>query len=392
MNVFVPLGFEMNTYSKANMHPLFYAAPAGASVCVCVCVCVVASSFCKMARIQFTHSYNDIISVENLLLAWKEFIKGKKSRKDVLEFERYFMANIILLHRDLAEKTYRHSPYEAFMIFDPKPRDIHKASVRDRLLHHALYRKLYPFFDRIFTSDSTSCRMLKGTHRASDRFKRFAYKVSQNHTRTAWVLKCDIRKFFASIDQKILLNILGKYIQDENISCLLEKVISSFHSKQPGIGLPLGNLTSQLLVNVYMNEFDQFVKHRLKAKYYIRYADDFVILSADRSWLKCILPKINEFLRSKLCLELHPDKVSIRTISSGVDYLGWVNFPDHRVLRTVAKKRMFRRLKESGYKSASVQSYYGLLKHGNSVRLKEIIESEVEWLSQKPNEQNSDLI
>ncbi len=341
-----------------------------------------------MARVQFAHSHHDIISVKNLLSAWKEFLNGKRKRKDVQEFERGLMSNIISLHDDLVRKAYQHSPYEAFKISDPKSRDIHKATVRDRLLHHAIYRKLYPFFDCIFVSDSTSCRLYKGTHKALDRFKRFAFKVSKNHTRTAWVLKCDIRKFFASIDQKILIQVLGKYIYDEDILHLLKEIVSSFHSKHSGVGMPLGNLTSQLLVNVYMNEFDQFVKHRLKAKYYIRYADDFVIVSSDRVWLQNLIPEITEFLRQNLKLELHPDKVSIRTIASGVDYLGWVNFPDHRVLRTVAKRRMMRRLQESGYKETSVQSYYGLLQHGNSTGLRRWIETEVEGLSQKANEKN----
>ena len=155
-------------------------------------------------RIVFTHTYEDIISVENLLAAWKEFIRGKRKKQDVQEFQHRLMDNILELHRDLKNHTYKHGAYEAFKINDPKPRDIHKATVRDRLLHHALYRQLYPFFDRTFISDSYSCRKDKGTHRAMNRFRQFAYKVSKNHTRTCWVLKCDIRKFFASIDQQTL--------------------------------------------------------------------------------------------------------------------------------------------------------------------------------------------
>ena len=160
-----------------------------------------------------------------------------------------------------------HGGYFAFNISDPKPRNIHKASVRDRLLHHALYRKLYPFFDRKFIADSYSCRERKGTHLALERFNEFARKVSGNNSKTVWVLKCDIRKFFASIDQKLLLDIVERYISDTDIISLLRSIIRSFQTI-PGKGLPLGNLTSQLLVNVYMNEFDQYIKHRLKAIYY----------------------------------------------------------------------------------------------------------------------------
>ncbi|HEX8947226.1 MAG TPA: reverse transcriptase/maturase family protein [Candidatus Paceibacterota bacterium] len=243
------------------------------------------------------------------------------------EFERHLMRNILALHCDLANGTYHHGPYAHFRINDPKPRDIHKALVRDRLVHHALYRQLYPFFDRTFVADSYSCREGKGTHRAMDRFQSFARRVSKNDTRTCWVLKCDIRKFFASIDQQILLAMLKQRIADERTVTLLAEVIESFHSTAPGKGLPLGNLTSQLLVNIYMNEFDQFATHQLKATHYIRYADDFVFLSEDRAWLEGLLPRIRTFLATKLKLELHPRKVSIETLASGVDFLGGCTFP-----------------------------------------------------------------
>ena len=281
------------------------------------------------------------------------------------EFQLRLMDNILSLHHDLSNFTYQHSNYQAFNISDPKPRNIHKAQVRDRLLHHAIYRMLYPFFDKIFIYDSYSCRKNKGTHKALNRFRDFGYKVSKNNTRTAWVLKCDIKKFFASIDQDILLNILREYIADKDIIYLLKKIICSFYSTKPGKGLPLGNLTSQLLVNIYMNKFDQFVKHKLKAKYYIRYADDFVILSKDKIWLENILPEISNFIQTELLLALHPDKVFIKTLASGIDFLGWVHFPNHRVLRTIAKKRMFRTIKIKNNNNDTVQLYLGLLSHGN---------------------------
>ena len=297
-------------------------------------------------------------------------MRGKRSRKDVQEFELHLMSNVTMLHNDLISKTYRHSPYEAFNISDPKPRNIHKARVRDRLLHHALYRTLYPFFDKVFISDSYSCRKDKGTHKAMNRFRSFAYQVSDNHTKTVWVLKCDIKKFFASIDQETLIKILEQYISDRDIILLLSQIVGSFNSGKNDKGLPLGNLTSQLLVNIYMNEFDQFVKHKLKAKHYIRYADDFVVLSHNKSWLEELLSKIADFLFEQLKLNLHPDKISIRTLTSGVDFLGWVHFTDHRILRTVTKKRMFRNL-ETNYKPEVLGSYLGLLSHGNTSRLKE---------------------
>jgi retron-type reverse transcriptase len=337
-----------------------------------------------MARIQLVHSYESIISVENLLEAWKEFVRGKRYRTDVQEFEVNLAGNILALHRDLATRTYMHSAYEAFNISDPKPRNIHKASVRDRLLHHALYRVLYPFFDGTFIYDSYSCRKEKGTHKAMDRFRGFAYRLSQNHTRTVWVLKCDIRKFFASIDHACLMDIISRYIPDQDIVRLIGHIVGSFHSTREGVGLPLGNLTSQLLVNAYMNEFDQFAKHKLKARHYIRYADDFVFMSVDKQELVELLPSIRDFLWNKLRLTLHPDKVSLRTVASGVDFLGWVHFPDHRVLRTTTKKRMFRGVRAKEGKEESVQSYFGLMSHGNAKKLRRKVEEVLEELPLPP--------
>lgn len=323
----------------------------------------------------FIHLYNDIISVENLLEAWSEFIKGKRLRKDVQKFEQRLMKNIIDLHNNLSDKKYKHSKYEAFNISDPKPRNIHKAKVRDRLLHRTIYRKLYPFFDRKFIADSYSCRNGKGTHKALNRFSKFSRIVSKNNTKTVWILKCDIRKFFATINHSVLLDILSKYIKDKSILWLLNLIIESFYTKENDVGLPLGNLTSQLFANIYMNEFDQFIKHKLKAKYYIRYADDFVLFSQNKKYLELLLLQIEVFLKKRLKLELHPKKVSIKTLSSGIDFLGWVHFPDHRVLRMTTKRRMIRRILSKNVKPETIQSYLGLLKHGNSTKLREKIEN-----------------
>ena len=214
------------------MLPLPFPKPAGS---------LGGGSFIVMTRIQLQHNYNSIISIENLLEAWKEFVRGKKSRKDVQEFERNLMGNIISLHRDLATKTYAHSAYQHFKIADPKPRDIHKASVRDRLLHHAIHRKLSPFFFKTFIAESYSCQNGKGTHRALHQFKKFIDSVSENNTKTVWVLKCDIKKFFANIDQAVLLEMLVNYIPDHDIVWLVSIIIGSFNSGVSGVGLPLMN-------------------------------------------------------------------------------------------------------------------------------------------------------
>lgn len=280
------------------------------------------------------------------------------------------MDNLVLMQNDLSDRKYRHGAYEAFKVNDPKPRDIHKASVRDRLLHHAIYRVLYPLFDKTWISDSYSCRKQKGTHKAVDTFRRYAYKVGKNNTRTCWVLQCDLKKFFASIDHLTLMQIFIIKIADKDVQALITEVVSSFYSTEPGKGLPLGNLTSQLLVNVYMNEFDQHVKHVLKARYYVRYADDFAILSHDKDHLKNLLTPIAAFLTEKLLLSLHPRKVKIRTLASGIDFLGWIQFPDHRTVRPSSRRRMFKNLSVTR-KPETRTSYLGMLQHGNTHRLHE---------------------
>jgi retron-type reverse transcriptase len=286
------------------------------------------------------------------------------------------MDNVLNLHNNLKNKTYKHGEYKAFNVSDPKPRNIHKATVRDRLLHHLLYKETYLYFDKKFIFDSYSCRIDKGTHRAIYRFSDFARKVLNNFTATAWVLKCDIKKFFASIDHSILKKVLEKYIFDKDFLWLFFQVIDSFETPDKyNKGLPLGNLTSQLLVNVYMNEFDQFVKRNLKVKFYVRYADDFVFLSRDKNFLEDLKLQLNEFLYVHLKLFMHPQKVFLKTLNSGVDFLGWNQFEKFRTLRTVSKRRMFTNLQNHNNPKV-VNSYLGLLKHGNAYNLKQKIVNE----------------
>ena len=314
---------------------------------------------------MFTHTYDSTISMENLLLTWERFLRGKRRKKDVIAFQLRLAEELKNIHASLKNRTYVHGGYSAFNISDPKPRNIHKASVRDRVMHHLIYKTLYPYFDQRFIYDSYSCREEKGTDRALDRFRTFARRVSKNDTRTCYVLKGDIRKFFASIDHEILRAILKRHIADSELLAFIDRVIESFYAVRPGVGLPLGNLTSQLLVNVYMHEFDHYVKQELGVKYYIRYADDFVVLSTDKTYLLKILPYMEVFLHERLRLTMHPDKVYIKTYSSGVDFLGWVHFPYHRQLRTATARKIMKRVRWYT-KKETIASYRGLLRHGNT--------------------------
>ena len=327
------------------------------------------------------HTLTNVTSLSNLLAAWREFESGKRNKPDVQYFARNLFDNLLSLQQDVRLGQYQHGPYERFVVSDPKTRIIHKASVRDRVLHRAIYRLLYPFFDKTFISDSYSCRKDKGTHKALNRFIVLARKVGHNHNRTVWVLKADIRKFFASIDQDVLINNLKDYVSDDALMQLLRTVIRSFKTEKSR-GLPLGNLTSQLFCNIYMNSFDQYVKHKLRVPHYIRYADDFALISHDRDWLMDQIEPMQKYLRKELKLEMHPDKLWIKTFASGVDFLGWVHFPHHRVLRSSTRKRAQRAMSTAN--DQALQSYLGLLQHGNTRKLHEDLRNSY-WFEQKHN-------
>ena len=326
---------------------------------MCVCVCVV---------IFNVHmNYQELTSVENLFQAWDEFKKGKRKRKDVQIFERYLEDNLFELHQKLIKKTYQHGGYHAFFVNDPKRRHIHKASVEDRIVHHLLYKYLYEAWDKKFIYDSYSCRLNKGTHKGVKRLERFTMAVSKNYARPCWALKLDIKKFFASVDHEILKGLLRKKIIDKDTLWLLDEIINSF----PG-GIPLGNLTSQVFANIYMNELDQFIKHELKIKYYLRYADDLVVLSGDKQSLERLIVPIAEFLKIKLKLELHPNKIILRKLDWGIDFLGYVILPHYILPSTKTKRRMFKRINEE-----NLSSYLGYLSHANSFRLSEELKNKL---------------
>ncbi len=304
--------------------------------------------------------FEETFSAENLFAAWDEFKKGKRRKQDVAEFEYALEERIFELQKELLEGHYRHGSYHGFWITDPKQRRIHKADVRDRVLHHAVFRALDPIFEPAFIHDSYSCRIGKGNHRGVERMASMLRTVSRNNTLPCFVLKCDIKKFFDSVDHEILLCILGEKVKDERMRALLAEIVGKF---TPGI--PIGNLTSQLFANVYMNELDQFVKHRLRIPHYIRYTDDFIVIHRDEEKLRQGLGEIAVFLKKALKLELHPHKVTLRKYAQGIDFLGYVQFPHHRLLRSRMKRKILKRAR-NGMSGESLQSYLGVLSHADS--------------------------
>src|SRR3989344_9245504 len=218
------------------------------------------------------HNFYDVISIENLLMAWQEFRKGKRSKPDIAKFEINLESNLFELYYLLFSKKWEPDPYKIFFKNDPKLRKIHEASIRDRVLFQAVYQKLYHIFDSSFIFHSYSSRNNKGTYAGISAFEKYINKVSQNNTKSAYILKCDIRKFFDSIDHNILFSLISKKVTDIDLLLLIKQIIFSFQNIA-GKGLPLGNVTSQLFSNIYLNELDQYVKHTMKIKYYVRYCD-----------------------------------------------------------------------------------------------------------------------
>lgn len=317
---------------------------------------------------------------------------------DVLAFAERAEEHLLELADDLANGKYAHGQYTRFAVCDPKRREIAKASVRDRVLHHSVHRVLAPLFDQGFIFDSYSSRRGKGTHAAGKRFRKFAWHLSRNHTKTVWVLQLDVRRFFDSVDHEVLLGLLRKRLSkiqpafllghsdpvsageesrpfpagsfaslrmtgEKSLLYLLEIIIRSFEVA-PGKGIPLGNLTSQLFSNVYLDPLDQFVKRKLRVKHYLRYADDIAILSHDREYLEDCRGRIAEFLSWELKLELHPKKVTLKRWHEGIDFLGYVHFPFHAVLRTKTKRRALSRVSPK-----NAASYIGVAKHARSFGL-----------------------
>ena len=305
-------------------------------------------TFYKMKT--YKNIYEKIISKKNLVLAWKKARKRKTKKDYVIEFEEILPFNLRKIHKELSLQTYSPKPLKNFVLRDPKTRKISKADFRDRVVHHAICNVIEPVFDKTFIYDNSANRKNKGNLFAIKRFYFFMRKVSRNGKINGWFnnnqikgycLKADIKHYFEEIDHEILLNILQKKIKCEKTIWLIKQILKNkveiererdAHSSLTK-GMPLGNLTSQFFANLYLNELDQFVKYKLKTKYYIRYVDDFVILHKSREQLESWKKEIENFLKEKLKLGLHPDKSRIISLSKGVDFLGFRNFYYYKLLR-----------------------------------------------------------
>jgi retron-type reverse transcriptase len=281
--------------------------------------------------------FEEAFSWENLLNAYARARRGKQKREQIERFGWNLEANVQTLRTELIGGTYVHGPYRHFIVADSKRREIKAAPFRDRVVHQTVVAALEPIFERRFIFDTYACRRDKGTRAAIRRFEHFLHL-------SRYALTMDVSRFFASIDHAILIDLLARRIPDTRMMDLCRLIVHSSEDG-PGRGIPIGNLTSQLFANVYLNELDQHVKHCLRERRYVRYMDDFSILADDKTHLHAQEREIGGFLQERLHLSVHPKKSQVEPTERGIGFLGYRIFPHHRLLRTSTVKRFVARAK-----------------------------------------------
>lgn len=293
--------------------------------------------------------FKEISSFENIFQSYRLSRKSKRFRQYVLAFDFDLERNLAGLNKELLVGQYEHGKYRTFTIHDPKKRKIQAAPFKDRIIHRCLYSKINPLFEGRFIKDSYACRSGFGPQKAIKRVEYFWQRCSRGGDhREVYALKCDVLKYFASIDHPILKNIVFRTVSCLETRGLINEIIDSGCSgNKRKTGLPIGNLTSQLFANIYLNELDWFIKDNLGEPFYIRYMDDFVVLSKDKKHLALVKKEIQAFLKKELQLFLHPRKSQVYKLNQGLDFLGYRLFLYKRKLRTSSYKRM--KKKRRGY-------------------------------------------
>lgn len=271
---------------------------------------------------------------ENLRLAFWKAQKGKRAQREVIEFRQNLGDELASLRGEFLTGTYHPGPYRRFRIHDPKEREICAAPFRDRVAQHALMNVCHPVFESYQIHDSYACRVGRGTHRAVERAQHFA-------RRHDWFLKLDIRKYFDSIDQSVLKELLLRRIGDREVLRCFWRIIDSYET-EPGKGVPIGNLTSQYFANHYLAVMDHYVKEMLRCRGYVRYMDDFVLWDEDKAALKAMGREIIDFLQRSLALEVKP--VVLGNCARGMTFLGYRVFPEGIRLASRSRLRFRRKL------------------------------------------------
>jgi len=338
---------------------------------------------------RYGNLFPEITSFENLYAASRKARKGKRMKGNVANFEQNIEEELFILQEELLSKTYEPGRYKEFTIYERKPRKISAAPYRDRIVHHALCNVIEPIFEKVFVFDSYACRKGKGTHAAVNRFTEFCRK-------NKYVLKTDIRKYFASIDHEILFDKMLRKIKCKDTLWLIKLIIDGSNRQEEvndyfegdslfvpfdrKRGIPIGNLTSQFFANAYLDDLDHYMKEVLHCKYYIRYVDDITVFDNDKKRLWEIRECMERYL-SSYRLKLHPRKTYVLPVSEGIDHLGYRLFPAHRRLRKDNSMRFARKFRIMSRHfserlisferfNASVQSWLGHVKHADSYGLR----------------------
>lgn len=341
-----------------------------------------------------------VTDFQNLLLAARQAQRGKRFRENVLAFNYNLESELLLLQRELITQTYQPGAYRTFEIVEPKRRMISAAPYRDRVVHHSLCNIIAPVFERTFISDSYANRTDFGTHRALRRFTEFARS-------SRFILQCDIRKYFPSIDHEILKILIRRKIKCRETLWLIDTIIDASNEQEPVLnyfpgdslqtpferrrGLPIGNLTSQFFANIYLNSLDHFVKEKLKAKKYVRYVDDFALFSDDRDFLDAARKSIEQHLTT-LRLTIHPIKSQLFETKRGASFVGFRILPDRIRVRADNLRRSRRRLRkmQTAYRAGELtlddvtqrlQSWIAHLAHGSTWRLRERVFADLTFAS-----------
>lgn len=340
---------------------------------------------------RYRDIYPAIYDYENLYEAYRSARKGKTQRSEVMAFTRDLEDNLIELQNELIWRTYRVGRYREFYVNDPKKRLIMALPFRDRVIQWAIYRQINPLLDKRYISTSYACRVGGGTQRAIHQLQQYI-----RHTPgRPYALKLDVAKYFYRIDHERLMGILCRIFKDRDLLNLLQEIIDGDRECSPfgldlatgerihGTGMPIGNLTSQMFANLYLNEVDQFAKHELRIRRYIRYMDDIVIIGNDKEQLRGYWQDIAEFLLTHLGLQLN-NKSTMQATRDGIDFCGYRVWADHIRLRQKAALKMKHRLRylrkafgrgevDLREVSASLTSYCGLLKHCDGYSLKQSV-------------------
>lgn len=357
--------------------------------------------------------------LNELFTAYFSARRNKRNTMNQLQFEVDMESHLVNLAVEIEEQTYTPKRSVCFIVNEPVKREIFAADFKDRVVHHLIHQQIAPMFENIFIEDSYACRKGRGTLFGISRLEHHIKSCSQNYKKECYVLKLDIQGYFMSINRQLLFNKIhlvinkkwelfcannkynGTYLPKETLLYLLEKMIfcnpitnclvkgnqtdwkdlpqskSLFHSDE-GCGLPIGNLTSQLFSNIYLNDLDQYIKRDLKIKHYGRYVDDFYIIHEDKEYLIGLIKTIRKYLSAELKLILHPKKIYLQNVVKGVSFLGMVVKPYRRYAGRRIVKNLNRYLylhsnissTEALGLSTSLNSYLGLLKHSKSYNLR----------------------